>query len=297
MTRIGEGAVPVDQRDDAEIDILNANGPAITATNHRVRSEQMGSLGRRCALRQLIGMFGAARILGAQNEHDSPPLDDALLEPVNVMEFGKLAQRKLDPAAWDYLEGGAEEEAALRDNIDAYKKIIIRPKALTGVGKIDTSLELFGVKLDYPIMLDPMGGKTCFWPNGEIVTGQAAARSKTVYVSNGITELTKTGNGPANFYLTTNLGPNRKRTWCGWRKSRGRAPSYSPSIFSFTRTRSVISAIISTVAGADRECRRAILRAGCRRPLPRNGCMWPTGSWTPPMSVRRPGKTLRNWFR
>ena len=171
----------------------------------------MGSLGRRYALRQLIGMFGAARILGAQNGQDSPPLDDALLEPVNVMEFGKLAQRKLDPAAWDYLEGGAEEEATLRDNIDAFKKIIIRPKALTGVGKIDTSLELFGVKLDYPIMLDPMGGKTCFWPNGEIVTGQAAARSKALYVSNGITQLTKTGNGPANFYLTTNLGNTQSK--------------------------------------------------------------------------------------
>ena len=27
-------------------------------------------------------------------------------------------------------------------------------------------------------MLDPTGGKTCFWPNGEIVTGEAAARAK-----------------------------------------------------------------------------------------------------------------------
>ena len=131
-----------------EIDILNANGATLHAVDNEVRSDQMGSYSRRHALRQLIGMFGAARILGAQNRQDSPPLDDAWLEPVNVMEFGKLAQKKLDPAAWDYLEGGAEEEATLRDNIDAFKKIIIRPKALTGVGKIDTSLELFGVKLD-----------------------------------------------------------------------------------------------------------------------------------------------------
>src|SRR6185369_16585416 len=52
----------------------------------------------------------------------------------------------------------------------------------------------------------PTGGKTCFWPNGEIVTGEAAVRAKALYVSNGIADLTKGGKGPANFYLTTTLG-------------------------------------------------------------------------------------------
>src|ERR1051326_8878490 len=170
---------------------------------------------RRYALRQLIAMFGAARLLGAQESSGSkpaaPPLDDALLDPVNVMDFARIAKRNLDPVAWDYLEGGSEEEATLRDNIGGYKKIIIRPKALTGVGKIDTSLDLFGVKLDYPIMLDPTGGKTCFWPNGEIVTAEAAARAKALYVSSGIAEVTKTGNGPFNFYLTTGLGNTQSK--------------------------------------------------------------------------------------
>jgi len=175
----------------------------------------MKQLSRRHALRQLIGMYGAQQFLGAQQvgarggaatEGIQPPMDDALLEPVNVMDFAKLAQNRLDPAAWDYLEGGSEDEAALHDNVAAFRKIILRPKALTGVGKIDTSLELFGVKLDYPIMLDPVGGKTCFWPNGEIVSAEAAAKQKALMVSAGISELTAAGKGPANFYLTTRLG-------------------------------------------------------------------------------------------
>lgn len=174
----------------------------------------MKTFDRRDALRQLVGMFGAARILGAQEagragggqgRQDLFPQDAPLMEPVNVMDFAQLAQKKLDPAAWDYLEGGSEEEASLRDNMAGFRKIILRPKALTGVGRIDTSLDLFGVKLDYPIMLDPTGGKTCFWPNGEIVTAEAAIREKALYVSNGITEVTSKGKGPANFYLTTNL--------------------------------------------------------------------------------------------
>jgi isopentenyl diphosphate isomerase/L-lactate dehydrogenase-like FMN-dependent dehydrogenase len=172
----------------------------------------MSEQSRRYAVRKLIAMFGAPNILGAQQGSAAgrsaplPAIDDPLLDPVNVMDFAKIAQRKLDPVAWDYLEGGSEEETSLRDNIEGFKKLLLRPKALTGVGKIDTSLDLFGLKLDYPILLDPTGGKTCFWPNGEIVTAEAAAREKAVYVSASISEFTKTGKGPKNFYLTTNLG-------------------------------------------------------------------------------------------
>src|SRR5215813_2041904 len=156
----------------------------------------MRNFSRRYALQKLAGLYGAGRVLGAQQLVDGP---------VNVMDFAELARKKLDPVAWDYLEGGSEEEASLRDNLAGFRKIILRPKVLTGVGKIDTSLELYGLKLDYPILLDPTGGKNCFWPNGEIVTAEAAAREKAVYVSNGIAELTAKGTGPANFYLTTNL--------------------------------------------------------------------------------------------
>jgi isopentenyl diphosphate isomerase/L-lactate dehydrogenase-like FMN-dependent dehydrogenase len=175
----------------------------------------MKKFSRRRALQKLIGLYGAQQILGAQqrstrggwgSQGTQILMDDPLLEPVNVMDFAPLAQKNLDPAAWDYLEGGSEDEAALHDNVAGFRKIILRPKVLTGVGKIDTSLELFGVKLDYPIMLDPVGGKTCFWPNGEIVSAEAAAKEKALMVSAGISELTSTGKGPANFYLTTRLG-------------------------------------------------------------------------------------------
>jgi isopentenyl diphosphate isomerase/L-lactate dehydrogenase-like FMN-dependent dehydrogenase len=180
----------------------------------------MRQFSRRYALQKLVELYGAASVLGAQETRrpagggqgraatrPAPvPLDDPLYEPVNVMDFAAIAQKKLDPVAWDYLEGGSEEEATLRDNIAGYRKILLRPKVLTGVGNIDTSLELFGAKFDYPILLDPTGGKTCFWPDADIVTAEAAARAKTAYVGGGIADLVQKGKGPVNFMLTTTLG-------------------------------------------------------------------------------------------
>jgi 4-hydroxymandelate oxidase len=166
----------------------------------------MKTFSRRFALRQLVSLYGAANVFGAQDGTPPPP-DDPLLAPVNVMDFAEIARRKLDPIAWDYLEGGAEDEFSLRDNREGFNSLIIRPKALTGVGKIDTSLELFGIKLDYPILLDPTGGKNCFRPNGEMLVAEAAARSKALYVSaGGFDSLVKAGKAPVNFQLTTNLG-------------------------------------------------------------------------------------------
>jgi hypothetical protein len=86
----------------------------------------MKKFSRRRALQKLIGLYGAQQILGAQqrrtrggwgSQGTQVLTDDPLLEPVNVMDFAPLAQKNLDPAAWDYLEGGSEVEAALHDNV------------------------------------------------------------------------------------------------------------------------------------------------------------------------------------
>lgn len=53
--------------------------------------------------------------------------------PVNVREYQELAKKALPKMAYDYINGGAEDEHTLRENIAAYTRImyclyrIIRP--------------------------------------------------------------------------------------------------------------------------------------------------------------------------
>ena len=130
--------------------------------------------------------------------------DDPFYDLANVFDFRDAARKKLDPVAWDYLDGGSEDEISLRDNREAFNRIIIRPRALVDVHSIDLSLDLFGARLDFPILLDPAGGKNCFYPDGEMVTARAAAAAKAVHVTNGgIDKLTDTGKGPVWWGLTT----------------------------------------------------------------------------------------------
>jgi 4-hydroxymandelate oxidase len=154
---------------------------------------------RRHALRQFAAYVAASPLLGAER-----PQVDPLLEPVCVMDFAALAKKKLDPVAWDYLEGGSEDEVSLHDNRAAFNRIVIRPRALVDVHKIDLSLELFGQKLAYPILLDPAGGKNCFFPDGENVVARAAASAKALHITDGgIEKVVSSGKGPVWWMLTT----------------------------------------------------------------------------------------------
>uniref|UniRef100_A0A0E0EEC8 (S)-2-hydroxy-acid oxidase n=1 Tax=Oryza meridionalis TaxID=40149 RepID=A0A0E0EEC8_9ORYZ len=55
--------------------------------------------------------------------------------PVNVREYQELAKKALPKMAYDYINGGAEDEHTLRENIAAYTRIILRPRVLVDVYK------------------------------------------------------------------------------------------------------------------------------------------------------------------
>ncbi len=167
-------------------------------------------LSRRHALRGLAALYGARAF--ADIDYDDP-----LYHPVNIFDFREAARKKLDPFAFDYLEGGGEDEFSVRDARDAFNNLIIRPKMLVDVHKIDTSVELFGKKIDFPIILDPAGGKNCFFPKGELEVARAAAAAKALHITNGgIDDLIESGKGPAVWWQLTTGGnimtkENRKR--------------------------------------------------------------------------------------
>ena len=71
--------------------------------------------------------------------------------PVNVLEFEPLARQRLPREVWEYISQGAADELTLRRNREAFDSIRLRPRVLVDVSRIDTRLELFGQKLDFPI--------------------------------------------------------------------------------------------------------------------------------------------------
>lgn len=165
-------------------------------------------LSRREALQNLAAFFLASPLLRAQRPSSGG--DDPMLDLANVFDFAKYAKSKLDPVAWDYMDEGASDEVALRDAREAFNRIIIRPRFLTDVHKIDVSTKLFGKELPHPIFIDPAGGKNCFYPNGEAEVAKAAGESNTLMITNGgIDDVLASGKGPKNWWQVTTGGQFR----------------------------------------------------------------------------------------
>jgi (S)-mandelate dehydrogenase len=83
---------------------------------------------------------------------------------------------------FDYLEGGAEDETGLAHNRAAIDRIRLAPHRLLDTSKRDLTTRLFGRVLGMPVAIAPTGLNGIFWPQGDILLAQAAAKAEIPFV-------------------------------------------------------------------------------------------------------------------
>ncbi|XP_057505233.1 peroxisomal (S)-2-hydroxyacid oxidase GLO4-like [Actinidia eriantha] len=101
-------------------------------------------------------------------------------EPVNIKEFQELARKSLPKMYFDFINGGAEDQHTLRQNVEAFRSITMRPRILVDVSRIDMSTTILGYHTSSPIMIAPTGMHKFAHPEGEIATARAAAACNTI---------------------------------------------------------------------------------------------------------------------
>ena len=102
-------------------------------------------------------------------------------EPLNVWEFERLAEERLDPAAFGYFAGGAGDEVTLRENVEAFGRLTLRPRVLTDVSGVSTAATVLGHDVSMPIGVAPVAFQRLAHPEGEVATARAAARAGTIF--------------------------------------------------------------------------------------------------------------------
>ena len=64
------------------------------------------------------------------------------LAPATVSDYRELARGRLPRQLFDYMDGGADEEATLRANVDDLQRVLLRQVVMRDVSVRDQSLEL-----------------------------------------------------------------------------------------------------------------------------------------------------------
>jgi isopentenyl diphosphate isomerase/L-lactate dehydrogenase-like FMN-dependent dehydrogenase len=87
----------------------------------------------------------------------------------------------LPKVVFDYYSGGAFEQVTLGRNERAWDHLVFLPKYLSGTKRRDQSIELFGLKLDSPVVLAPTGFADLACPDGQIKASDASMTSNNVH--------------------------------------------------------------------------------------------------------------------
>ncbi len=100
---------------------------------------------------------------------------------LNIADLRRRAKARVPRIVFDYIDGGAEDEATLRANLRAYQEITFRPRGAVAFDECDLTTTVLGTRLALPFILAPLGSTRLFYPRGEVVAARAAGEAGTIY--------------------------------------------------------------------------------------------------------------------
>ena len=106
-------------------------------------------------------------------------------QAVNIEDLHRLAKRRLPKIAFDYIEGGIEDERGLERNTSAFHKHRLLPRYLVDVSVRDQSRTIFGQKFSSPFGISPTGGTSLFRNHADLMLAEAARDANIPYIMSG----------------------------------------------------------------------------------------------------------------
>jgi 4-hydroxymandelate oxidase len=96
-------------------------------------------------------------------------------------DFERQAAQCIDPGVMSYLSGGATDEITLGENVEAFRRVRVRPRIFAGVGRVELGTSLLGLPVTMPIGFSPAGANGFFHPEAEVAVARAARHAGVMH--------------------------------------------------------------------------------------------------------------------
>jgi L-lactate dehydrogenase (cytochrome) len=100
----------------------------------------------------------------------------------SVDDLRRRAQQRLPRFAFEYLEGGCNEDVNLHRNTGELRRITLDPVYLSDHRASDAGVELFGHRYDAPFGIAPVGLQGLIWPGSTEILARAAASHNIPFI-------------------------------------------------------------------------------------------------------------------
>ena len=128
------------------------------------------------------------------------------LTPATVRDYRELARRRLPRQMFDYIDGGAYEEATMQANVADLEEILLDQVVMRDVSVREQACTAFGQELSMPVILGPVGLAGMFARRAEVQAARAAGSAGVPFVEStvsicGIEEVAGATSAPPWFQL------------------------------------------------------------------------------------------------
>lgn len=105
----------------------------------------------------------------------------------SIDDLRNRAKERMPKFAFDYLDGGCNEDINLKRNRIDLQKIQLMPQYLSEFDSVDMATELFGHFYDAPFGIAPIGLQGLMWPNSPEILAKAAFEHNIPFILSTVT--------------------------------------------------------------------------------------------------------------
>jgi (S)-mandelate dehydrogenase len=109
----------------------------------------------------------------------------SITSAINYDDLRRLAKRRVPRIAFDFLEGGVDDERGLTRNAAAFDRQTLLPRYMIDASKPDLTTRLFGQSFARPFGIAPTGGASLFRQGADMLLARAAKAANVPFIISG----------------------------------------------------------------------------------------------------------------
>lgn len=107
----------------------------------------------------------------------------------SVDDLRERSKERVPGFAFEYLDGGCNEDVSITRNTSEIRKVQLQPRYLQNYGHSSTKTKVMGMEFDAPFGIAPVGLQGLMWPNSPQILAKAAFAHNIPFVLSTVTTM------------------------------------------------------------------------------------------------------------
>lgn len=107
----------------------------------------------------------------------------------SVDDLRTKAKSRVPAFAFEYLDGGCNEDVSIKRNTSEIRDVQLQPRYLNNYGESATKTKVLGMEFDAPFGIAPVGLQGLMWPNSPAILAKAAHKHNIPFILSTVTTM------------------------------------------------------------------------------------------------------------